>query len=286
MKTFMMDKNSSPPKFPAKAPKKESAVQSIRRSADILNCISIGVNTVTGIASQCRLSKSTVHRLLKALGESELVMQDPISRQYYLGYFIIKLLSSPQTTQEHLTTCAAEEMSRLSDITGETVSLGIKMGLKDINIHVVTSKSDLKVDAASMRIKPVYLGVDGRVLLSQLDDNQLSHILNNMHLELKNRSVKTDPEKLKAQIKLVRQRGYAIGHSESTVGVTCISAPIKNYVMPAVLNLIGPEMRMKPRIADLTRELLDCTLRISHRIGKWHGPALRQNASLKAGHDF
>jgi IclR family transcriptional regulator, KDG regulon repressor len=266
-----MDKKGIPAKLPLKVRGKESAVQSIRRSAEILNCISNGINSVTGIASHCRLSKSTVHRLLKALGESELVMQDPISHQYYLGYFIIKLLSSPQTTQQHLTTCAAEEMSRLSDITGETVSLGIKMGLKAINIHVVNSKSDLKVDAANMRIKPVYLGVDGKVLLSQLDDFQLSTILANMHLELKTRPGRVDPEKLKAQIKLVSRRGYAIGHSESTAGVTFISAPIKNYVMPAVVNLIGPEIRMKPRLAEFTRELLDCTARISQRIAQSHG---------------
>jgi DNA-binding IclR family transcriptional regulator len=59
--------------------KKETAVQSVRRAAEILNCISNGMSSVTDIAERCNLSKSTVHRLLKALGESELVMQDPIN---------------------------------------------------------------------------------------------------------------------------------------------------------------------------------------------------------------
>lgn len=78
--------------------KKETAVQSIQRAADILNCISDNVNSVTDIAARCNLSKSTVHRLLKALSESSLVMQDPINHQYFLGDLIIKLISTPLTT--------------------------------------------------------------------------------------------------------------------------------------------------------------------------------------------
>jgi DNA-binding IclR family transcriptional regulator len=54
---------------------KENGVQSIRRAAEILNCISSGTNSVTDIANKCNLSKSTVHRLLKALAEPELLMQ-------------------------------------------------------------------------------------------------------------------------------------------------------------------------------------------------------------------
>jgi DNA-binding IclR family transcriptional regulator len=247
---------------------KENGVQSIRRAAEILNCIGSGINSVTDIANQCKLSKSTVHRLLKALSESEMVMQDPTNHQYFLGYSIIKLLSMPAMTQEYLITCASEEMSHLSEITGETVSLGIKMGLKNINIFVVTSKNDLKVDGANLRIRPIHLGVDGKVLLSQLDNYQVSNILNSIHFELKKSVEKTTPEALLAKIKLIRQRGYAVGHNETTFGVTCISAPVKNYALPAVLNLLGPEIRMRPRLADLTRELRDCASGISQKLLK------------------
>jgi DNA-binding IclR family transcriptional regulator len=58
--------------------------------------------------------------------------------------------------------------------------------------------------------------------------------------------------------------GFAIGHSELTLGVTCISAPLKNYALPAVLNLVGPEMRMKPKIQSLTADLITTAGRISN----------------------
>jgi IclR family KDG regulon transcriptional repressor len=250
--------------------KKETAVQSVHRAAEILDCISNGISSVTEIAEKCALSKSTVHRLLKALGESELVMQDPINHQYFLGYAIIKLISTPLATQEYLTSCASDEMSRLSEVTGETVSLGIKMGMKSVNIHVVTSKSDLKVDGANLRIRPVYVGVDGSVLLSQLDDYQVSNILNNVRRELEAQHGKIDREELMARIQSVRRQGYAVGDSALTFGVTCISAPVRNYALPTVLNLVGPEIRMKPRVQALTRETVGCAARISEKLKEWN----------------
>ena len=252
--------------------KKETAVQSVRRAAEILDCISEGISSVTDIAEKCGLSKSTVHRLLKALGESELVMQDPVNHQYFLGYSIIKLISTPLATQEYLTSCASEEMNRLSEATGETVSLGIKMGMKSVNIHVVTSKSDLKVDGANLRIRPIHLGVDGTILLSQLDDYQVTNILNNLRTESKDRTGKFKTEDLLARIQSARRQGYAMGNSEVTLGVTCISAPVKNYALPAVLNLVGPEIRMKPVAMGLIQQVVDCAARISDKLKERNGP--------------
>ncbi len=246
--------------------KKENAVQSVRRAAEILDCISEGISSVTDIAEKCGLSKSTVHRLLKALGESELVMQDPVNHQYFLGYSIIKLISTPLATQEYLTSCASEEMTRLSETSGETVSLGIKMGMKSVNIHVVTSKSDLKVDGANLRIRPIHLGVDGTMLLSQLDDYQVSNILSNIRTETKNRASKFDTGELMSMIQSARRQGYAIGDSEVTLGVTCISAPVKNYALPAVLSLVGPEVRMKPITMELIQQVVNCAARISDKL--------------------
>ncbi len=250
---------------------KETAVQSIKRAAEILDCISDGINSVTEIALKCDLSKSTVHRLLKALCESELVMQDPFNHQYFLGYSIIKLISTPMATQEFLTNCAADEMGRLSESSGETVSLGIKMGLKNINIHVVTSKSDLKVDGAKFRIRPVQMGVDGLVLLSQLDDKQVGNILHTIQPDLKSKNSKTASLDLINKIKQIRSLGFAIGHSELTLGVTCISAPLKNYALPAVLNMVGPEIRMKPKIQSLTADLITTAGRISNILASRNG---------------
>jgi IclR family KDG regulon transcriptional repressor len=253
---------------------KETSVQSVRRAADILKCVSDGVNSVTEIAAKCNLHKSTVHRLLKALGESDLVIQNPVTHQYYPGYQFVKISLTPATTHEFLVDCAIEEMQRLSEITGETIDLRIKLGLKNIGLDLVQSKNDLIVVGDSLRNRPVNIGVDGRVLLSQLSDEELSLVLGYMQLEPVTKRESIDIDDLMAEINLIRQQGYATSSNELIMGVTCICAPIKNYILPAVLIIVGPEIRMKPKIKDLTKDLLVSSARISKSISVYQNKIL------------
>lgn len=144
------------------------------------------------------------------------------------------------------------------------------MGLKNIKIHVINSKNDLKVDGANLKMRPVYEGVDGLVLLSQLDDHQIINIVNNINHEPKVKNGMIKLESIINKVQIIRKQGYACSNSELTLGVTCLSAPVKNYSLPAVLNLVGPEFRMKPKMAYFIRELLNCSSRISENISTWH----------------
>ena len=65
--------------------KKSTGVQSVSRALEILLCLGKDIHSLAGIADYCKLSKSTVHRLLKTLEESYFVLQDPINQQYYFG---------------------------------------------------------------------------------------------------------------------------------------------------------------------------------------------------------
>jgi IclR family acetate operon transcriptional repressor len=119
---------------------KLEAVQSIFRAAQILNSISSGLHSMTEIGNVCKLSKSTTHRLLQALVKSGFVTQDPISRLYYLGYTITHLIARPEMTHEYLVLCARDEIKRLSDLTGETVSFGLLLALRYVNLLSIPSR--------------------------------------------------------------------------------------------------------------------------------------------------
>jgi IclR family KDG regulon transcriptional repressor len=255
--------------------KKEIAVQSIHRAAEILNCVSDGISSVTNIAQKCKLRKSTVHRLLRALSESELVIQDPVNHQYFLGYSIIKLVYNPLATQEYLMRCASDEMIRLSEITGESISLGVKIGMNNVNIHAVDSNNALKVVGTNFKIRLLHLGVDGIILLSQLDDNQVLKILNNIRLEFKAKSKNINTKELMSRIRAIRQQGYAIGYNEFSLGVICISAPVRNYALPTVLNVVGPETRMKPNMKKLVHDAVNYAARISDKLMQWNTLGLK-----------
>ena len=57
-------------------------VNSVLRGAEILKCLSEGIDRITDISGKLQLAKGTVHRLLKTLEISKLVREDPATHRY------------------------------------------------------------------------------------------------------------------------------------------------------------------------------------------------------------
>lgn len=245
---------------------KATTVKSVSRSADILFCLSKGINTVTDIAGHCKLSKSTAHRLLKALKESYLVAQDPINQQYYLGPLIIRLSSNPQTTHNYLVTCAIDEMKRLWDVIEDTVTLNILIGVQYVRLHEIPSKHDLRVIDEYDPVGPIFVGATAKVLLSQLNDEDLRVAIKTVKFTRVTEHSVTDKNIILMQSKKIREQGYAISYGERIVGSLCISAPIKHYFWPAALSVVGPESRLKPRVNEFVKEVTGGAGRITKNI--------------------
>jgi DNA-binding IclR family transcriptional regulator len=245
---------------------KTFAIKSITSAALILNSLGEGRNSAAMILEYSRLSKSTVHRLLKALVEAQLVIHDPVKRKYYLGELITKLASSPQISHEYLISCAHEEMEHLLETGGETVNLSIMVGLKCISVHVVPSKKDLRVVEEAREIRSIHAGAAGKVLLSQLTNNELKNVLQRIKLVAITENTVVDKEELLFQLKRIRQQGYHICTGERIIGAMGISTPVKNYTLPVALSIVGPEVRMKPRVKELLDALLTSSSSISREI--------------------
>ena len=250
--------------------KARKATGSIAHAAEILICLSNDVHRVSDIARQCNFSKSTVHRVLKLLGQSQLVVQDTINRRYYISMLITKLASNAITTHKRLIAHADAEMHRLSAISEETVALDIMNGMQYLSLHEIPSQHSLRVTQESKRIGPhyagVYAGASVKVLLSQLDDNRLKILMDIIKINPVTERTVTDKELLMAQLQDIRKKGYAISRGERVPGTICIAAPISNYIVPVGLSVVGPEIRLQSRIREVVAELKISAERITHNI--------------------
>ncbi|HUT67024.1 MAG TPA: IclR family transcriptional regulator [Dehalococcoidales bacterium] len=240
----------------------------IFRAASILLCLSDGINTVSDIAEHTKISKTTVHRLLTALEESQLAMKDPLNHRYYLGHLIAHIGSQLKTTHEHMIICATDELKHLSDYTEETVSLGIQVGIQYLSLCEIPSKHDPIIIIESRRMVPLLAGATSKVLLSQLNDEEMELILQFIKLEPITDHTITDKEKFIADVKQARQQGCAITYGERLPGFIGMAAAVCNYTCPAVLNILGPEIRLKPRLNEFLEELKASAGRVSRNITK------------------
>lgn len=87
-----------------------------------------------------------------------------------------------------------------------------------------------------------------------------------MHFEAITEKTITDKEELVFQVRRIKQQGYHICSGERIIGAMGISTPVKNYSLPVALSIVGPEVRMKPRVKELLEALQTSALRVSRNI--------------------
>lgn len=242
-------------------------VNSITRGTDILKGLSYGIDRISDISDKLRLSKSTVFRLLKSFEVSGLVIQDPITRRYYLGPLVLELASKPIISHQNLIVCAYEDMRYLRDLSRETVVLYIRMGIERICLEEFQGLENIRYNAGKGVAVPVYTGSAGKVLLSELKDNELQLILKNIRLESLGPNTITDKGKLFKELKKVRNQGYATSFGERIARSASISVPIKNYICPVALGLLGPDNRFSLKVMmGILEEIKKSASRISRKL--------------------
>lgn len=210
---------------------------SISKAVDILRILSEGLNRVSDLSNKLNISKGTTHRILKSLEISRMVSQDPVTRRYYLGPLILDLASKPIIAHQDLVVCAFEDMKDLRDISRETVVLHIRIGIERICLEELQSFENIKYTAGKGFIAPIYTGSAGKVLLSELKEDELQLLVRNLHLAPIGPNTITDKQALLKELEKVRRQGYATSFGERVPGSASISVPIKNYVCPVAMSI-------------------------------------------------
>ena len=242
-------------------------VNSITKGANILRILSEGTDRISDLSNRLSLSKSTAHRLLKSLEISGLVMQDPITHRYYLGSLILNLASKPIIAHQNLIVSAFGEMKYLRDLCRETIVLHIRIGLERICLEELQSLENIKYTAGKGFVAPIYTGSAGKILLSELEENELQLLMKNIHLIPIEPNTIRDKKVLLEELKKVKRQGYATSFGERIPGSASISVPIKNYICPVALSVLGPDNRFSLEVMmGFLKEIKESGSRISRRL--------------------
>jgi len=242
-------------------------INSIARGADVLKSLSGGLDRVSDISERVQLSKSTVHRLLKSLEKSEFVIQDPVTRRYYLGPLILNLSSKPIIAHQNLIVCASGEMRSLRDLSRETVVLHIRVGLERICLEELQSLENIKYTAGKGVTAPIYIGSAGKVLLAELEEDELKFLLDHLNLVRMGPNTITDKRELLKELEKVRRQGYATSFRERLPEGASISVPIKGYITPVAMSVLGPGNRFSHKVMmDILGEMKKGAARIASKL--------------------
>ncbi|WP_245630124.1 IclR family transcriptional regulator [Alicyclobacillus acidiphilus] len=219
-----------------------ATVRAVERALDILLYFAKSPRelSLSEIAREVNLHKSTAHRLLLSLQAKGFVRRQHGSDKYILGWSILELLGNVYLSDE-LTTLALSEMTKLRDLTGETISLYIRSGIERIRIQAVESTEPIRNVVAIGKTYPLYVGAGGKVLLAFADDAVVEEVLNREQLPSD-----FDRSELRAQLDKIRLDGYAVSIQERDAGAAAMAAPVfgRNHECVAALAVSGPVSRL------------------------------------------
>jgi IclR family transcriptional regulator, pca regulon regulatory protein len=110
----------------------------------------------------------------------------------------------------------------------------------------------------------------GRVLLSDLADEELDGFLAEARLERFTEHTITDADELRAELQLVRERGWALVDQELEIGLRSIAAPItrgSGRTMAAInVSAAAPRVSVQELREHFLPALLDTAEQISSRL--------------------
>jgi DNA-binding IclR family transcriptional regulator len=245
-----------------------AGVQSVDRALTILEVLArVGEAGVTEIAGELDVHKSTAFRLVTTLEAHRLVEQTTERGRYRLGVGVLRLAGAT-TARLDLVQEARPLCRQLAAETGETVNIAVLSESSALYLDQVAGSSALQPHNWVGQHIPLHATSNGKVLLSGLDEARVKELLGT--LSRYTDATITKKGRLREELALVREQGYAVAVDELEQGLTAVAAPIRNAHgdVVASMSVSGPTFRLtEERVEDVVRLLVEAAAEVSHRLG-------------------
>lgn len=244
-------------------------VQSVDRAIGVLEILArSGPATVSEIAGELGVHRSTAFRLLAVLEGRGLVDQLEDRGRYQLGFGIIRLAGAT-TARLDLVRESRPVCERLAAELGETVNVAILDADAAVNVDQVRGPASVTSYNWVGQRTPLHATSSGKVLLAHQPAARQAQLLD-APLERFTPNTLTDPAPLRAQLAEAVERGYAFTVEELELGLNAVAAPIRLYdgsVVGAV-SASGPSYRLTPeRVPEAAAAVVRAAAEISDRLG-------------------
>ncbi|GGM94990.1 IclR family transcriptional regulator [Lentzea pudingi] len=242
---------------------------------------------VVRIAALVGRDKTVASRTLATLAESGLVDRDPDTQAYRLGSRLYALAA--RTSEGALGWSARGRLKHLAQVTRETAHLCVLRGGNVLTLMSELSPNRFHTTRWEGVTTAAWRTPSGRALLSDWDAGSLAvwyaeHGHDEGVLEAGERADSmfavlaqpsprpnsiTDLESLVAELRRVRERGYATSDEELERGVVAASAPVHDFTsrVVAALNVSAPKERIGGQLDKLGRIVSGAARDLSAALG-------------------
>jgi len=226
------------------------------------------------LATRTGIPRATAFRLLSTLEQSGFLQKIHGAYQlgikcFVLGNIVAGGLDLRETAHPHLVA--------LRDVTRETTQIAILDHWQVVYLERMLSPLPVGfMRARAGAILPAYCTGLGKALLAFAPEQDVEAWAAKQKFTAITPRTITSAKRLLKDLRLVRERGYALDEEEREKGVCCIAAPVRNHngEVVAAISVAGPSQRMPKELVGSTvaAAVVNAAAAISIDLGFVEGP--------------
>ena len=224
---------------------------------------------VSELARRLGIAKSSAHRIVHTLAREGLLERVEGTGAYRLSVTMQILGASAQATSG-LHAAATAALDQLRALTSQTVHLSVLDGLEVVYVERRESPGAVRMFGRIGHRGPAYSTASGKVLLAFLPPEELDRRLAGVRLIRRTPYTITGRDQLRAELTMIRARGWAENVNEAQMGFASVAAPIRNPSgeVVAALSVAGPVQRQGgDNLRRFARPVTESAAQISRRLG-------------------
>jgi len=246
-------------------------IKSIVKAGRVIDLMAASAKplTLTAIAKETGMAKSTLHGILSTLVEIGYVSQSAENDQYSLSVHMFEIGSSVSNSWNERQ-IAIPYMQRILEQTGETVHMAVLSDGEVLYIHKQESSRSIQIVTANGVKLPAHCTGLGKALLSGLQPAEVLQIVDSKGMQRLTEHTITSYDALMDELARVRQQGYSVDNQEFMDGLRCIAVPIYTHSgkVTAAISIAGPLSRMRDEDFEFNKKcLLTAAREISKKLG-------------------
>jgi DNA-binding IclR family transcriptional regulator len=223
-----------------KMAKRDYFVPSVIKAFKMLEVISGsgGDMSISQLSRRLGLSKGTVFAIASTLEHLGVLVRDPVTKRFSLGYTLLEL-GRRAFVRADVREVARKPMEELAEEVQETVFLGVLNGDHVTILDGVESKRELKITAPSGTRLPLLAGATGKVFLAAMERDTAREVIHSLGLTAYTPNSITDVDRYIEAVDAAREKGFATDDEEYIRGVRAAACPLQADPLPHAIWVVG-----------------------------------------------
>lgn len=224
--------------------------------------------TVSEVGKHLSIQRSAAHRFLATLRDLGYVDKNEDNR-YQLTFRILEM-GEKVAGRFEIKQIAHRFMQELAKEFKETVNLGYLDGREILHLDKIDSSEILRIDAPLWSKTPAYCTALGKAILAHLPKRELTDYLSGIRLRLHGPNTIVSKKKLREELQITLERGYAVDDEELAHGLRCVAAPVFNHTgrVQYAVSISSPVMRLPvEEIEKMQKKIREVCEQLSIHLG-------------------